>query len=219
MPAIDFIDSTEALTDALDSLCRLNLTVPSLFIALHGIRVCRNGRLCILVIYVPPLEAVFMIDVTVLDHLTFSTSSLPPKVGSRRGLTLKAIFESPDIPKVFYDGEVQTLSMLSAKLASNRLLTQFISIVRTDSDNLFNVFDVSLKGVIDLQLCELVCQLDSGTFQLDPTLSLGGPGGLEEILQPSCVSPHYLRSAPVVARRRNMSSQLLLLFPQIVDHE
>ncbi|CAE6477468.1 unnamed protein product [Rhizoctonia solani] len=145
MPAIDFIDSQEALTDALDSLCALNLAVPSLFIALHGIRVCRNGRLCILEIYVPPLEAVFMIDVTVLDHLTFSTSSLPPKVGSRRGLTLKAIFESPDIPKVFYD-------------------------VRTDADNLFNVFDVALQGVIDLQLYELVGQPDSGIFRLDPSL-------------------------------------------------
>ncbi|CAE7079115.1 unnamed protein product [Rhizoctonia solani] len=139
MPAIDFIDSPEALTDALDSLCTLNLAIPSLFIALHGIRVSRNGRLCILAIYVPPLEAVFMIDVTVLDHLTFSTSSLPPKVGSRRGLTLKALFESPDIPKVLYD-------------------------VRTDADNLFNVFDVSLQGVIDLQLHELAVRVGSKRF-------------------------------------------------------
>jgi hypothetical protein len=105
MPAIDFIDSPETLTDALDSLCALNLATPSLFIGMHGIRVSRNGRLCILDIYIPALEAIFMIDISALDHLAFSTSSLPPKVGSRRGLTLKAIFESPEIPKVFYDGE------------------------------------------------------------------------------------------------------------------
>ncbi|KAG8691193.1 hypothetical protein FRC11_005977, partial [Ceratobasidium sp. 423] len=92
--------------------------------------------------------AVFMIDVTVLDHLTFSTSSLPPKVGSRRGLTLKAILESPDIPKVFYDD----------------IDTKFIPIVRTDADNLFNVFDVSLKGVIDLQLYELAVRIGSKRF-------------------------------------------------------
>ncbi|CAE6434795.1 unnamed protein product [Rhizoctonia solani] len=147
MPAIDFIDSPEALTDALDSLCTLNLAIPSLFIALHGIRVCRNGRLCILVIYVPPLEAVFMIDVTVLDHLTFSTSSLPPKAESRRGLTLKTLFESPDIPKVFYD-------------------------VRTDADNLFNVFDISLQGVIDLQLYELAIRVGSKRFLNPLALSI-----------------------------------------------
>ncbi|KAF8744820.1 3'-5' exonuclease, partial [Rhizoctonia solani] len=147
MPAIDFIDSPETLTDALDSLCTLNLTLPSLFIGMHGIRVSRNGRLCILDIYVPALEAIFMIDITVLDHLAFSTSSLPPKAGSRRGLTLKDIFESPEIPKVFYD-------------------------VRTSADNLFNAFDISVQGVIDLQVHELV----------------GSPSGVEEISQSSCQS-------------------------------
>jgi exonuclease 3'-5' domain-containing protein 1 len=106
MPAIDFIDNPEALCDALDSIGTLNLTVPSLFIDLHGIRVSRNGRLCILGIYVLPLETVFMIDVSVLDHLTFSTASLPQKAGTLRGLTLKYILECPDIPKVFYDGKI-----------------------------------------------------------------------------------------------------------------
>ncbi|ELU43835.1 3'-5' exonuclease domain-containing protein [Rhizoctonia solani AG-1 IA] len=147
MPAIDFIDSPETLTDALDSLCTLNLTLPSLFIGMHGIRVSRNGRLCILDIYVPALEAIFMIDITVLDHLAFSTSSLPPKAGSRRGLTLKDIFESPEIPKVFYD-------------------------VRTSADNLFNAFDISVQGVIDLQVHELVGTRCSRMFQHDTTFHL-----------------------------------------------
>ncbi|CAE6434270.1 unnamed protein product [Rhizoctonia solani] len=152
MPAIDFIDSPETLSDALDSLCTLNLAVPSLFIGMHGIRVSRNGRLCILDIYVPALEAIFMIDITVLDHLAFSTSSLPPKVGSRRGLTLKAIFESPEIPKVFYD--------------------EFISTVRSASDNLFNAFDISLQGVVDLQIYELAVRVGSKRFLNPLALSI-----------------------------------------------
>ncbi|CAE6437944.1 unnamed protein product [Rhizoctonia solani] len=147
MPAIDFIDSPETLTDALDSLCTLNLTLPSLFIGMHGIRVSRNGRLCILDIYVPALEAIFMIDITVLDHLAFSTSSLPPKAGSRRGLTLKDIFESPEIPKVFYD-------------------------VRTSADNLFNAFDISVQGVIDLQVHELAVRVGSKRFLNPLALSI-----------------------------------------------
>ncbi|QRW26895.1 3'-5' exonuclease [Rhizoctonia solani] len=162
MPAIDFIDSPETLTDALDSLCTLNLTLPSLFIGMHGIRVSRNGRLCILDIYVPALEAIFMIDITVLDHLAFSTSSLPPKAGSRRGLTLKDIFESPEIPKVFYDDKV--------KLDTD--MNEFISAVRTSADNLFNAFDISVQGVIDLQVHELAVRVGSKRFLNPLALSI-----------------------------------------------
>lgn len=147
MPAIDFIDSPEALSAALDSLCSLNLTVPSLFIDLQGIRISRNGRLCILVIYVPPLEAVFMIDVTVLDHLTFSTATSTQKPGTRRGMTLKSILQCPDIPKIFYD-------------------------VRADADNLFNAFDVSLQGVVDLHLYELAVRVGSKRFLNPLALSI-----------------------------------------------
>ena len=47
-----------------------------------------------------------------------------------KGITLKDVLESPTIPKVFFD-------------------------VRNDSDTLFSHFQVSLKGVHDLQLMEL----------------------------------------------------------------
>ncbi|KAB5595240.1 hypothetical protein CTheo_1318 [Ceratobasidium theobromae] len=163
IPAIDFIDNAEALSDALDSLCSLNLNTPSLFIDLHGIRVSRNGRLCILEIYVPALETVLMIDVSALDHLTFSTTSLPQKPGARRGLTLKDIFESPEIPKVFYDGMI--LFQFPVGLVSVIInIDPIQSAVRSDADNLFNVFDVSLQGVIDIQLCELAVRIGSKRF-------------------------------------------------------
>lgn len=139
LPVVDFIDNKETLSAALDSLCSLNLTIPSLFVGLNGIRVSRNGRLCILTIYVLPLDAAFMIDMTVLDQLAFSTTSSMLAPGSRRGLTLKSVLESPNVPKVFYD-------------------------VRASADNLFNAFDVSLQGVIDLQLCELAVRVGSKRF-------------------------------------------------------
>ncbi|KAG9076306.1 hypothetical protein FS749_011937 [Ceratobasidium sp. UAMH 11750] len=147
MPQAHFVDTPDAVSAALGLICTLNLSTPALFVDLHGIRVCRNGRLCILEIYVRPLDTVFMIDITALDQLAFTTPAPAQRPGTRRGPTLKHILERPDIPKVFYDG-------------------------KNDADNLFNVHDVSLQGVIDLQLYELAVRIGSKRFFNPLSLSI-----------------------------------------------
>ena len=149
MPATHHIDSPEALSAALATICSLNLLTPVLFVGLHGIRICRNGRLCLLQLYVPPLDAVFLIDISTLDQLAFTTAA----PGTRRGPTLKYLFECPDVPKVFYDGNIRFISVYSAAIDTYSITR----VVRNDADNLFNVYDISLQGVVDLQLYELVC--------------------------------------------------------------
>lgn len=112
MPEIHFIDTPEALSAALGLLCSVDLSTPALFVDLHGIRVCRNGRLCVLDIYVRPLETVFLIDVSTLDQLVFNTAAPSQRPGTRRGPTLKYLLECPDIPKVFYDGNMLFISVI-----------------------------------------------------------------------------------------------------------
>ncbi|QRV86753.1 3'-5' exonuclease [Ceratobasidium sp. AG-Ba] len=98
-------------------------------------------------IFVRPLDTVFLIDITTLDQLAFNTAAAPQRSGTRRGPTLKYLLECPDVPKVFYD-------------------------VRNDADNLLNAHDISLKGVIDLQLYELAVRVGSKRFFNPLSLSI-----------------------------------------------
>ncbi|CAL3966907.1 unnamed protein product [Diplocarpon coronariae] len=127
LPSV-FIDTAESLSDFLDELtgdANLQSTTPSLFVDIEGIDLSRHGSVSLLTIFYLPTKTTYLLDVTTLAASTFSTPS-----STDAGVTLRSIFESPQILKVFFD-------------------------VRNDSDALFAHFSVALAGVVDLQLLEL----------------------------------------------------------------
>ncbi|KAL6822086.1 ribonuclease H-like domain-containing protein [Trichoderma sp. SZMC 28015] len=117
-----WIDTIPALSKVVDALTGLPVDTPSLYVDLEGQNLSRHGTISILQIHFRPTNTTYLIDVQSLGSKCFSTS------GETRW-TLKAILESPYIPKVFFD-------------------------VRSDSDALFVIFDITLNGVVDLQLME-----------------------------------------------------------------
>lgn len=121
-PTTQWIDTLPALSKVVDALTGLPVDRPSLYIDLEGQNLSRYGTISILQIHVRPTNTTYLIDVQSLGGKCFSTP------GEARW-TLKAILESPYIPKVFFD-------------------------VRSDSDALFVIFDITLNGVVDLQLME-----------------------------------------------------------------
>lgn len=121
-PTTQWIDTLPALSKVVDALTGLPVDTPSIFVDLEGQNLSRHGTISILQIHVRPTNTTYLIDVQSLGDKCFSTP------GETRW-TLKAILESPYIPKVFFD-------------------------VRSDSDALFVIFDITLNGVIDLQLME-----------------------------------------------------------------
>ncbi|KAG8900537.1 hypothetical protein FRC00_012402 [Tulasnella sp. 408] len=126
MPSVyTLIDTTEALSSLVSQLYELERTRPALFVDLEGYELSRNGRLALVTIYVLPLAMTYIVDVTVLGEVAFTTEGedLP-------GKTLKSLLEDKSIPKVLYD-------------------------CRHDNDALYNLYKVDMKGVIDLQLMEL----------------------------------------------------------------
>lgn len=126
---IDTIDSVAMLTD---SVLNLPVSPPSLYIDLEGINLCRHGSISIVTLYVVPCAAVYIIDVHKLGAAAFFTE------GDEKQ-SFKAILESKQIPKVFFD-------------------------VRNDSDALYSQFQVKLSGVQDLQLMELATRSGSQEF-------------------------------------------------------
>ncbi|KAK7424557.1 hypothetical protein QQZ08_008567 [Neonectria magnoliae] len=70
--------------------------LPSLFLDLEGVSLCRHGSLSILTIHVLAERHTYLVDVHTLGTSAFS-------VASPDGTTLKTILESPHIAKVFFD--------------------------------------------------------------------------------------------------------------------
>ncbi|KAJ5865190.1 uncharacterized protein N7529_007106 [Penicillium soppii] len=121
--SITFIDTCAGVAELIGDLIGLPAKPPSLYIDLEGVNLSRHGTISILQIFVLPKKSIFLIDIYVLKDKAFSHPGL-------NGTTLRAILESPSIPKVFFD-------------------------VRNDSDALFSHYQIELKGVQDLQLMEL----------------------------------------------------------------
>src|SRR5689334_19054318 len=90
------IDSREAVASFIDAISDLPTEVPSLYIDLEGINLCRQGSISLLVIFVQPKNHVYFVDIHKLHDEAFTTTSAD-------GTTLKTILESPKIPKVFFD--------------------------------------------------------------------------------------------------------------------
>ncbi|KAH7370760.1 domain-containing protein 1 [Rhexocercosporidium sp. MPI-PUGE-AT-0058] len=125
-----FVNDMPSLQAFLSILTTFDLTIagssiPSLFIDLEGARLSRHGTISLLTLFLFPSNTTYLIDITTLSHLAFTTPSR-----THPTTTLQSILQSPSIPKVFFD-------------------------VRNDSDALFSHFHITLAGIIDLQLLEL----------------------------------------------------------------
>ena len=129
---IAIVDSVSALLSLVDNLTNLPSNPPSLYIDIEGINLGRHGSISILSLYLATTKTTYLVDIHVLGNLAFSTTN-------REGNSLKAVLESPTIPKVFFD-------------------------IRNDSDALFSHYQISVNGIRDLQLMELATRtLESGT--------------------------------------------------------
>lgn len=120
------IDTIDALSSLIPSLCDLSSSPPSLYLDLEGEELGKDGTIAIMQIYVLPLKHTYLIDVHVLGNAAFTTTSTAPVSTP----SLKAILESPSIPKCLFD-------------------------IRADSNALFFLYGVSMQGVHDIQLMEL----------------------------------------------------------------
>lgn len=147
------VDTPRVMAEVVDSLEDLPTSPPSLYIDLEGINLCRHGSLSILQIYVLSTQKTYLIDIHVLGRKAFSTPG-------KNNTTLKTIFESPNIPKVFFD-------------------------VRNDSDALFSLFQIDLRGIQDLQLMELATRRGSRKFinGLSRCIDRDAPLSIEERLR------------------------------------
>ena len=120
--ASSIVDSPTTLISLLDTLDNQPTSPPSLYLDLEGTNLSRHGSISIIEFYVLPHNNVYLIDIHILGEEAFSTQNSV-------GRTLKAVLESPNIPKVFFD-------------------------VRNDFDALYSHFQINLAGVQDIQLFE-----------------------------------------------------------------
>ncbi|KAK4197608.1 hypothetical protein QBC40DRAFT_285272 [Triangularia verruculosa] len=98
----------------------------SLYLDLEGTRLGRDGTLELITVLVYPQRKISIIDVHALGNTAFTTAAR-----STIFKTLKIILETPVIPKYLWD-------------------------VRNDADALKALYNVSISGVIDIQLLENV---------------------------------------------------------------
>lgn len=152
-PSYQLIDSVDALQNALQrivdaqtALANANgsLRIPLLYVDLEGNDLCRDGTVSLIQLHLPSIQETFVIDVTVLGSAAFSASipsSLPDSSDqtalsdssspSLEGpISLKTILESPEVIKCFFD-------------------------VRNDADALYNIYGISMKSIVDIQILEI----------------------------------------------------------------
>ncbi|TKA55105.1 hypothetical protein B0A55_12892 [Friedmanniomyces simplex] len=118
-----FLDTTAALKKFLRDLGNCDGQPPRLYVDLEGNKLSRNGTLSLVTILLEPESEIYLVDVTTLGRDAFTTAGAD-------GRTLKAVLESKDIVKVFFD-------------------------IRNDSDALFGLHEIRVAGIEDLQLMEL----------------------------------------------------------------
>lgn len=130
MSNFTILDTEATLADALPTMISHGISSkPALYIDLEGVSLSRRGTISIIQIYVHPLSHTYLIDVHKLGPAAFTTSKLDTANTSSLH-TLKDVLESPSVPKCFFD-------------------------VRRDADAIYNLFGVSMKNIIDIQLLEL----------------------------------------------------------------
>ncbi|KAG8991739.1 hypothetical protein FRB94_003584 [Tulasnella sp. JGI-2019a] len=121
----ELIDTVDHLAQVIAAFYTLYCAPPSLYLDLEGHDLCRDGRISLISVFAEPLKKTFLIDVQVLGELAFTTSST-----TSENRTLQSLLQDASIPKVLFD-------------------------CRNDTDALYNIYKVDMKGVIDLQLMEL----------------------------------------------------------------
>ncbi len=129
----DILDTIAAISSMVDELSGLPSTLPSLYIDLEGVNLSRHGTISILQIHIRTTGQNYLVDVMTLGEAAFLTP------GTHTCNTLKAILESPSIPKVFFD-------------------------VRQDSDALYSHYGINLAGIQDLQLMEIATRARRKSF-------------------------------------------------------
>ncbi|KAJ5788550.1 hypothetical protein N7457_003540 [Penicillium paradoxum] len=132
-PAPELVDTETKVASLVEKLENLPTNPPSLYIDLEGVNLSRHGSISILQMHIHPLDETYLVDIHTLQEKAFSQSA------PHSDQTLRAILESPHIPKVFFD-------------------------VRNDSDALFSHFQINLAGIIDLQLMELATRYFSKRY-------------------------------------------------------
>ena len=130
--SIEIVSSTKELLLLLDSLPRLPANPPSLYFDIEGIRLGRLGSVSLLLLHVAPSAMTYIIDVYTLGECAFLAQN-------NAGISFKAILESDEIPKVFFD-------------------------IRNDSDALFSHYKIGVRGIVDIQLLELATRSSSIEF-------------------------------------------------------
>ena len=97
IPLYRLVNTETQLSEAIayivytSTICKLE----PLFVSIAGSKLCRNGSISLVQVFIPRLNVLFIIDISVLGERAFSVE------GS--GQTFKQILESPEIEKVFFD--------------------------------------------------------------------------------------------------------------------
>ncbi|KAJ5115574.1 hypothetical protein N7526_011455 [Penicillium atrosanguineum] len=126
------ISDPRELPRLLDVLVGLPVDPPSLYFDLEGVNLGRLGSISLVLLHVVPRFTTYTIDIHMLGADAFSTKN-------NTGVSLKTIFENPDIPKGVFD-------------------------IRNDSDALYSHYGICVNGIIDLQLLELATRDYSKDF-------------------------------------------------------
>jgi exonuclease 3'-5' domain-containing protein 1 len=145
----DIINTKTGVSNVIAAIEGCPTSPPSLYIDLEGVNLCRLGSISILQLRIHPANRTYLFDIHVLGDLAFSTP------GGSESLTLRDIFESPTIPKAFFD-------------------------LRNDSDALFSHFQVSLAGIHDIQLMELATRSGRRKFLHGLSKCIEKDGGLKK---------------------------------------
>ncbi|KAK3614368.1 hypothetical protein LTR22_027807 [Elasticomyces elasticus] len=118
-----FLDNTAAFEKFMSDLGSCDGQPSRLYADLEGNDLSRDGTLSLVTILLELERDVYLVDVTTLGRDAFTTAGAD-------GRTLKAVLESRDIVKVFFD-------------------------IRNDPDALFGLYEIRVDGIEDLQLMEL----------------------------------------------------------------
>ena len=152
-PVITVVDTQKDVADMMSkiveqiSIAMSECCEPALAVDLEAVNLNKACDISIVSIYLPPINIVFLVDVFKLQELAFSTAPSP----STPQMTLKYIFESPTVLKLFFD-------------------------CRGDNCVLYRLFGIHFTGVVDLQLMEYVTRKDrlQSVKGLDMTISSRG---------------------------------------------
>ncbi|KAK6395241.1 hypothetical protein LTR65_000711 [Meristemomyces frigidus] len=142
-PTTVIIEAVEQLQNMIDTIIRLPMpstSAPTVYVDCEGLDLGRNGTLGMVNIYIPQADIVYLINVSTLEHQAFSTTA-----GDQAYRSLKGILEDSSVSKGIFD-------------------------CRGDSDALYCHYDISVAGVVDIQL------LGAATRQAGQVSGLKGLG-------------------------------------------